>query len=391
MKKLLPWRVHLSAEPREVLIFARAGRQLAAAALAAGYRALVADVFGDVDTRALATHWAALPAGRGLRLDAAGVAEVSRQFSARAPHAALVWGSGFERREALLQRLAGQHEVLGTSGAALRTLWEPARLSQRLRELDIPTPALRFSRVPRRGRWLAKQIGSAGGAHVRWARPGAALGRTAFAQAHCAGRSLSVSLVAGVGEVAVLGFCEHLFWPGAARPFEYGGALVVRDLPPAVTQRITSALVRLCPALGLVGLCGVDFVLDAQQRWWLIEINPRPTATFDLLAHAGDVFRAHLAASRGQPLPAIRTVGALRAQAVYYAPAAISVPNSLNWPAWTADRPQGGSTWPCGAPVCTVRASARTPAATRRKLQQRLHALAGLLGVPVRDPPSPHA
>ena len=379
----------MAPEPREVLIFARAGRQLAAAARAAGYRALVADVCGDLDTLNLATCWAALPTRPGLCLDAAGLLTVLRQFCARAPHAAVVWGSGFEGRAALLLKMAQQRPLLGTGVAALRVLWDPAQLHQQLCALGIPTPALRRDRVPARGRWVAKRVGESGGGHVHWARAGTTLGHLRFAQAYVAGRSLSVALVAGTAEVAVLGFCEHLFWPSATQPFRYGGAIALRDLPPTVTQTISAALARLCPALGLVGLCGVDFVLDARERCWLIEINPRPTATFDLLAHPGDVFRAHLAASNGQRLPAIRALRALRAQAVYYAASAILIPDSLDWPVWIADRPQAGSTLQSGAPVCTVRASGATPAATQRCLQRRLDRLAELLGLPAGERPLP--
>ena len=385
MKKPSRWPADSSA--KTVIILARAGRQLAAAARAAGFVPLVADLFGDSDTRHLAARWVGVAAATDFHFDPDSLQLAVTALRAEAPQAPLVYGTGFEAEADLLATVTRGAVVLGNAVDTLRFLAQPDRLAERLRQLDIPTPAVRLQAVPSVGQWLVKTQGEAGGWHVRWGVPGETLQAPAFAQAFMPGRSLSVAAVVGAHEVAVLGFCEHLFWPGADRPFQYGGAAVVRDLGPRLREHLTYALGLLARYTGLRGLCGIDFVLSPSGEWRLIEINPRPTATFDLLARAGDVFRAHLAACRDQALPPIRRRVAYAAQAVVYASTAQGIPNSLDWPLWISDRPQPGSTVPAGAPVCTVRAEGADAAAARRGLARRLAALRSWLGIEDRSLP----
>jgi len=385
MKK--PSRSPAASSAKTVIILARAGRQLAAAARAAGFVPLVADLFGDSDTREIAARWVGVAAGADFHFDPDSLQQAVAALRVTAPLAPLVYGAGFEAQPGLLANLAERAEVLGNTPDTLRLMAQPERLAQRLHQLDIPTPAVRLQTVPTRGQWLVKTQGEAGGWHVRWGVPGETLHAPAFAQAFVPGRSLSVAAVVGAHEVAVLGFCEHLFWPQDHRPFLYGGAETARDLGPRLEEALTHALGLLARYAGLRGLCGIDFVLSPSGEWQLIEINPRPTATFDLLARAGDAFRAHLAACRDQALPPIRRRMPYAAQAVLYATTAQGIPNSLDWPLWISDRPQPGSTVPAGAPVCTVRAEGADAAAARRGLARRLAALRSWLGIEDRSLP----
>src|SRR5579872_5588061 len=109
------WPVNSQHEGRFVLIAALSGRALAAAARRAGYQPLVADLFGDLDTQAIAAanirvpgSLAAGPARRPLLDALQGLAD------GRSP-VGLVYGSGFERRTFLLDAFARRHIVLGNS------------------------------------------------------------------------------------------------------------------------------------------------------------------------------------------------------------------------------------------------------------------------------------
>ena len=381
MKRLSRSPAASSAKRPTAIILARAGRQLAAAARAAGMCPLVADLFGDSDTRMLAARWRPVVGNAAFNFQPASLRHALQGLQRLAPEAPVVWGSGFEGRVPLLEELRAQAEVLGSPGAALGCVWQPWRLAQVLRTAGIATPAIQRERVPRSGEWLVKRLGGAGGGHVRPGKPGASLGARDYAQARVNGRSLSVSWVAAANEVRVLGFCEHLFWSDTPDSFRYGGAVVRRDLPRALQTRVAAALRRLGRALDLRGLMGIDFVLERGGGWQVVELNPRPTATFDLLARAGDVWRAHLAACRDQPIGQIRALVPVAAHAVLYAPQPFRMPRKLDWPSWVSDRPQPGVWMPAGAPICTVRAAGHDAARARHALAGRLQRLCGWLGI----------
>src|SRR5260370_18189634 len=93
-----PWPVSSQLSGQFVLIAALSGRALAAAARRAGYQPLVADLFGDVDTQAIAAASVRvpgnLPAGPARKplLDA-----LDRLADGRAP-VGLVYGVASHRR-----------------------------------------------------------------------------------------------------------------------------------------------------------------------------------------------------------------------------------------------------------------------------------------------------
>ena len=53
-------------------------------------------------------------------------------------------------------------------------------------------------------------------------------------------------------------------------------------LSPAILAALARALAEIVAATGLRGLASADILVDG-GRWWLLEINPRPGATLDVL------------------------------------------------------------------------------------------------------------
>ncbi len=370
-----------------ILIVARAARQLAAAAAAAGYRPLVVDCFGDEDTRRYAGRVLVTPTGPGYRFRPRRLLADLARLAPAGEGLPLVWGAGFEADPGLIETLAARYQVLGSDPRGLAELTTPRAFATRLASLGLPHPGLGSGRVPARGRWLVKRRGDAGGWHVREAPPRAALADNEYAQAFVPGRSLSVAFIAAGDEVEVLGFSEHLAWPGAAAAFGYAGAVGGARLPAGLRRAVTAALPRLARAFGLRGLCGCDFIAEADGSWSLLEINARPTATFDLLAAPGSAFRAHLAACCGETRGRLRPRQRVHAHAICHVPDPIQIPNSVDWPAWVADRPCAGARLPRGAPMCTVRADGISPADALAALARRVLRLRRLLDI--EDPTVP--
>jgi predicted ATP-grasp superfamily ATP-dependent carboligase len=134
---------------------------------------------------------------------------------------------------------------------------------------------------------------------------------------------------------------------------------------------MAAAVERLVAAIPLVGLNSADFVVDGDD-FHLLEINPRPGATFDIFEpRGGSLFALHIAACRGM-LPAAPPIyDDAAAGAIVYADCDIAAMPALDWPDWTADRPIPGSSVKAEAPLCTVIAAAASVAQAKLLVERR--------------------
>ena len=238
----------------------------------------------------------------------------------------------------LLGRLAKGRRLFGNAPATVLRLKEPQNLVSLLDSLGIPAPAVRFDPPSDPRGWLVKQAGGAGGGHVRRAQRGTKPRPGRYFQRFVAGRSLSSLFVADGRHARLIGFSEQ--WPAGAdcprRPFSFGGAISDAPIPAATRAQVEDWGARLTACVGLVGLNGIDFILDEAGRPHCLEINPRPTATAELYDDRaeGGLFAWHLQACDGQSPKGRLESGAVRGQAVVYAPAPFTIPMEFRWSAW---------------------------------------------------------
>ncbi|HJP36121.1 MAG TPA: ATP-grasp domain-containing protein [Gammaproteobacteria bacterium] len=360
----------------DVLIVARSGRQLAQAARAAGYRPVVVDLFGDVDTEAACVSNVKLPATDAFGFNARALLQALSRLRSADGEMPLVWGSGWEAQPHLLAAIARSWPLAGCPVAALFAANDPTAFLQVQSAIDFDLPALAYGRVPATGTWLVKQRGSCGGDGVGRARRGCLTGQRQYLQREVTGAPLSAAFLAGPGAVELLGVCEPFALQSHPRfPYRFSAAVAAPDVYAALRGRLVKLVETLTEAFGLRGLCGIDFIRDGANGLALIEMNVRPPATFDLLAAPGEVFSAHLnAVARRCSVPAD-----VRAMAIYYAEAPLAVPRALRWPDWAADRPPPTTYLDAGMPLCSVSASASTSSEARELLADRFAELRRLL------------
>jgi len=369
-----------SADPRRALVAALSGRALAAAARRAGERVLVLDLFADEDTARCAQRCIRLPPdGPGFERHALLAAVDDLAPAARG----LVYGAGFEHDPPLLAALARRVQLLGNAPETVASVKDPHRLAGLLGRLGLPHPEIRCA-PPASGEtgWLRKRAGGTGGSHVAIAT-GATAAPGSYFQRRVQGRPLSALLLADGSGAQVLGYSEQWVAPVAGAPFRYGGCAGPVMPPPRLTRAIAEASDALAAATGLVGLNSLDLLVE-DERFSILEINPRPGATLDLFdGRAGcSLWRLHLAALDGQLPPAQTAPAPVRAAAIFYAPSALAIPRDMIWPRWTADRETRGGHVPRDAPVCTVRAAAASVAAARAQLERRADRLLARLVTP---------
>jgi predicted ATP-grasp superfamily ATP-dependent carboligase len=354
-----------------LLLVSASGRALAQSAARAGMPVVVLDLFNDLDARALSVASRGV-AGRNGKFDSRRLLAAAQEFCPPESCAGLVYGSGLEGRTRLLARLANGRTLFGNPPQTVALLKDPARFFPLLDSLGIVHPEIRFDPPADVAGWLVKRTGGAGGSHVRQARPRHRMRTHRYFQRFQPGRTLSVLFAADGRRARVIGFNEQ--WTVGVRhcaPYCYGGAASQAPLPQQTQRRIASLLDDLVQASGLIGLNGLDFIL-AGDKSFVLEINPRPTATIDLYDADVDcgMLALHLRACRGE-LPKVSVASVARAHAIVYAAVALRVPVGIEWPEWCTDLPEGGSVIPMGAPVCSVHAHAATSAEARELVLAR--------------------
>jgi predicted ATP-grasp superfamily ATP-dependent carboligase len=353
-----------------VLIAALSGRALAACARRGGYRPLVADLFGDLDTQELAEANERVPGTltRGFTRNAL-LASLDRLATGR-PVIGIVLGGGFEDRPRLLRSIAARHVLLGNTPDTVAAIKDPFQFAKTCAQASVPHPEIRHDR-PAEGIWLRKRAGGAGGTHVAIGprRTGVRPGR--YYQRRVAGQPISAAFLAAGGACRVLGLSRQWTNPAPRRPFRYGGASRPAPITSTRAAELHDAVARLVARTNLQGLNSADFLVR-DDGFDLLEVNPRPGATLDIFADPrGALFQWHLDACRGiLPDTAPIWPGAAAAATVY-ARSSLCLPPNFPWPPWAADRQPPNEPVPSGAPFCTVLAEAKDAVAAEHLVHDR--------------------
>ena len=362
----------VSPEGQPYLVVSASGRALARSAHRQGIQVVVLDLFDDVDTRAMALASRAC-AGRRGGFHRSHVLSAVRDLAPAGGYAGLVYGSGLESRPALLRALGRQCTLLGNSVDTVARAKDPEIFFPLLDRLGIAHPEVCMTAPKDLDGWLAKRVGAAGGAHVRPAHLGWPHGEMRYFQQFQPGRVMSALFLADGARAHLVGFNEQ--WQAMLSRtvrFAYAGAVTVDDLPEAAGAAVWRAAEQLTGSLGLRGVNGLDFILEGDAAY-VLELNPRPTATLDLYDEAipGGLFTQHVQACGGRlEIGAVPHSGA-RAHAIVYATGAWRVPYAFAWPEWVTDIPGSGSVVAAGAPICTVHARAASAQAARELVRVR--------------------
>jgi predicted ATP-grasp superfamily ATP-dependent carboligase len=218
--------------------------------------------------------------------------------------------------------------------------------------------------------WLAKPAFGGGGRAVRpW--HGEPLQKGEVAQALVKGRPASCAVLADGQDSVVLGITEQLigrtvFGVGM---FRWCGNIYPLALPADLNQELWKQVeeMALCLTrnLGLKGAFGLDLVITFQKQGvkaFLIEINPRPTASMELLeAQLGlNIFSLHQEALKGRLCPPqVKQPQKCAGKAVVFAGKDLVMPSTKAWRAkGRKDIPFGQEKVKAQAPICTVFAQA---------------------------------
>ncbi len=284
-------------EVRRLAIVGASARAAAFSAIRAGYEVVAADLFADADLERIAqvTRVERYPEGLA-------------DWLAAIDCDAWMYTGALENYPDLVDRMAALRPLVGNRGETLKAVRDPFRLASALADAGVAFPETRrwSDGLPLDGSWLCKTYRGASGSGV-WALDGEdALARAerdgAVFQQRLDGRVWSTAALFALGpeRSEVLGNTmqftgEHLI--GRGKPWQYVGSYT----PFMITAALVEQFVRLRDVLsrhfGLRGLAGVDAIVDDHDRLWVLEVNPRYTASVEVVERMTNrsAIAAHLA------------------------------------------------------------------------------------------------
>jgi len=351
------------------------------------------DAFGDYDLKTLCESYS-LRRDFQIPFSASGLFTASRQLS----FDAVAYTSNLENHPEVVQRFARRAKVLGNTAQVLRSVRSWPSLSDTLDRSGFRIPDTIYHGNGRQSdperQWLRKPIKSGGGHGIAFAQPGRSAKRGFMLQEFIPGLSCSASFVANQQEAVVIGITEQLVGRSeyGADGFRYCGNILPleiaqnRDDTANILEQVQLIASLITREFQLVGVNGFDFVL-ADGQVWLTEVNPRYSASMELIekAYGLSIFDLHVQAITQGRLPDFDLDRRLRqiekrsyGKAILYAEKDGQAPDTRNWvQSEICDVPFPGENLVAGKPICTILAAGESNADCLAHLIYKAKAIKG--------------
>ncbi len=217
---------------------------------------------------------------------------------------------GLENYPRIVAQVSQNRKFYGPTPASISRVKDPFDLSLFCRNHCIAFPTVQ-SAVGfdfRKTRWLKKPFKSAGGQNIEFVIPAQAIKRVnepdSYFQELIHGTSVSAVFVSvDHNQVELVGTSRQLIGDPALTncQFAYCGSMGPVRCSPTIQQQILRIGRLVCREYELVGVVGMDFILN-QDQIYLIEVNPRVTASCELYEMAGicsSITQLHVSACTG--------------------------------------------------------------------------------------------
>jgi predicted ATP-grasp superfamily ATP-dependent carboligase len=375
-------------------ILGASARAAAFSALAAGHDVVAADLFADFDLTG--------------RCDATRITDWPREFGlwlAQQECDGWLYTGGLENYPELIDAWSAISPLFGIGGDTLRVLRDPGELARLLRSYGVPTPEVRFSPPGTSSgeEWLIKRRHSSGGLGIHPWTLGSEPQAEEYLQRRIAGEPIAAVFVAAGREARCWGITRQLIAPPwtHAHGFQYAGSIGPVEIDEQMVGTIERAGHAIARELGLEGMFGVDLVVDSEGTAWVIEVNPRYTASMEVVERfrGESAVGLHVSACRQQALPTLGSISSqggmapkMAGKAYLFAPQDLAPSHEvvdclqeLAQASLAADLPYPGVPIPSGAPVTTIFSEGNNCQEVERALQRRIEQVTQMLltGSPV--------
>lgn len=290
-----------------LLIGANVRAAAASAAFVDGLNTVSIDLFGDSDTRELTKVY------KVSDLSKSGLGSVDL---ARLPNDYVVTG-GMENRLEFIEFLNQKKNIIGCSVDSMRAAKDPFQLLSLCKRREMNFPEIMHAGIPNeiagKGKWLIKPYLSAGGIGIRTAgkelfkiQQTNGTRQHSYLQKQIVGDSYSSVFCSNGIKTIFVGTTIQLVgiepFIGTADDFRYCGSVGPINFNETLQQEIKRIGRLLAVELNLKGVFGVDWILDQDENLWLIEVNPRLPASFEIFERVGvcsSVLELHLHGCKG--------------------------------------------------------------------------------------------
>ena len=309
-------------------------------------------------------------------------------------------GSGFDDDSDALKPIEELGLLKGNSVLGMKRAREHTRLDKIAKRLNLQRPKEFVTSIDDVDNYVEKigypyllrQLKSGGGSGIRLIRN--PLNLQAFVerqptqeqkfriQEYVPGFDTSASILSSESDAQCLSVQGQLIgMPTAGKNcgFGYCGNYYPTFVPKTATEKIAESSEDICRELNLLGSNGIDFIVDASDKIWLMEINPRIQGTLEMLERAcsGSITEMHVRATEGElvgKLPSLKPA----VKMIVYSRRSGVVPD-LSTFSNVVDRTPKDVIVHLGDPICTVietgrslKESYRTASNTANQIQMNV-------------------
>jgi methenyltetrahydromethanopterin cyclohydrolase len=270
----------------------------------------------------------------------------------------VLYGSGFEYYPESLSYLSDRLSILGNQYPTFKTQQEKSLFFSTLDVVGIPYPKVSFSMPEYADGWLIKPMHGQGGIGIKRFLKSHTSVDSVYWQKFQNGNQCSVLFLADGKQVQVIGFNTQ--WSANLNvnaEFIFSGIINSCDLTDEYKQIVIGWLVRLVPAFGLKGLNSLDFIQGGDGCIYVLEINPRPSASMQL--YDADLLGKHILACRGVLTHDLPIQTRITGYQIIYAEHDLMIPPQFLWPEDVMDIPKVGALIRKGQPICSIIAHAK--------------------------------
>lgn len=329
-----------------VLICAQSGRFLAQAAQRENHPVWVIDSFADKDTLTIADRYLQLPDFQ--QLSEQTLLKALQQISDLSP-CLLIFGTGIERFYPIIEHLPAHIHYVGNCPETLDTVCQPSSWFALLKTLKIPFPDIQQHA---KAGYLFKAKQSWGGQHIQLNH--SQNSPEGYYQRHIEGISGSVLFLADGQQHYCLSVNQQYCQNPAKGDFTLAAISNSLALSSLHLAALDTILDKLTQSLALKGFNALDYIIDSDNRLYVLELNPRPSASMVLLDLTLPLIDLHLLACEQKMLTHIPPTITKRHLHFCFADREIVIPDHFVWPVYCADLPTDGSHIQTGEVICSL-------------------------------------
>ncbi|MFL2870793.1 MAG: ATP-grasp domain-containing protein [Pirellulaceae bacterium] len=367
----------------EILILGACVRPCATIAAAAGYQVTAIDLFNDLDTRAASKS----------SIKADQYPDQLFRIAESSKTNYWLYAGSLENYPEQIAQLASKKTLLGNNQDVIHKCRSPEFICKVAQDASWNYPGSELTNTGYINSgppiWLSKPRLSAAGQGVQVSRTKPPANPDRLVQLFIPGPTYGAACISNGSETQILGVTRHLRMSrrlGTAR-FQYCGSvgpmLVAEPLNTAISTMANEIALR----CSIVGLFGLDFKVWDNQLW-LLEINPRFTASMDLLSNGADtnIIQQHIDACHNKPLtqmPNSHRFETIKTRAILFAKSPTRFISSCNTLDYLADIPDNNALINVGNPICSVYGRGKTASESVKHAMENAHHLETTMTVDV--------